>query len=203
MFFEPRLGHGLPHDPFRAIAAPRPIGWVSTLSKEGILNLAPYSFFNAVAGQPPMVMISSEGIKDSIRNIDATREFVINLATLPLAKKMNETSRDLSPEINEFELAGLTAVPSKLVRPPRVGESPAALECKVTEILPLKDLSGNPGERVMAIAEVVGIFINESYLTEGAFDMVKAQTLARCGYWDYQVTTELFRMPRPGYEDAH
>jgi flavin reductase (DIM6/NTAB) family NADH-FMN oxidoreductase RutF len=201
MFFEPKNGHGLPHDPFRAIVAPRPIGWVSTISSGGVVNLAPYSFFNAVAGHPPMVILSSEGIKDSITNIEATGEFVVNLATLPMAERMNETSRALASDINEFEFAGLDPAASSLVRPPRVADCPAALECKVTEMVPLKNLAGEIGERRMAIAEVVGIYINENYLTDGKFDMVKAQTLARCGYWDYQVTTELFNMPRPDLRD--
>jgi flavin reductase (DIM6/NTAB) family NADH-FMN oxidoreductase RutF len=203
MFFKPREGHGLPHDPFRAIVAPRPIGWVSTLSTGGVGNLAPYSFFNAVAGRPPMVMLSSEGIKDSITNIRDTGEFVINLATLDLAQRMNETSRDHAAEINEFETAGLTPVPSRLVVPPRVAESPAALECKVTQMVPLRDLNGDPGERLMAIGEVVGIFIDPDFLTDGKFDMVKAGTIARCGYWDYQVTTALFDMPKPDFDGGH
>tara|TARA_R110002020_G_scaffold459632_1_gene677732 strand:+ start:14699 stop:15310 length:612 start_codon:yes stop_codon:yes gene_type:complete len=203
MFFEPKNGHGLPHDPFRAIVAPRPIGWVSTVSQDGLINLAPYSFFNAVAGRPPMVILSSEGLKDSILNIEATREFVINLATLPMAERMNETSRGLPFDTNEFEFAGLESAASSLVKPPRVADCPAALECKVTDIIDLKNLAGEIGERRMAIGEVVGIYIDEQYLTDGKFDMVKAQTLARCGYWDYQVTTELFDMPRPDYRNEH
>lgn len=203
MFYEPRNGHGLPHDPFRAIVAPRPIGWISTISAEGVVNLAPYSFFNAVAGRPPMVMFASEGIKDTIRNVQATGEFVVNLATLSLARKMNETSIAVAPEVNEFNLAGLTPLPSRMVRAPRVAESPAALECRVTEILPLRDLAGDAGERMMAVGEVVGIHIDPAALTDGGFDMVKAGTLARCGYWDYQVTTDLFRMPRPDLPDPH
>ena len=182
MFFEPRAGHSLPHDPFRAIVAPRPIGWISSISAEGKVNLAPYSFFNAVAGSPPMVLFASEGIKDSIQNVEATGEFVANLATRPLAKRMNETARAHAPDVDEFAVARLTPAPSALVRPPRVAESPAALECKVTQMVPLKDLSGDSGERLMAIAEVVGIHIDEAYLKDGLFDMVAAQTIARCGY---------------------
>jgi flavin reductase (DIM6/NTAB) family NADH-FMN oxidoreductase RutF len=201
MFFEPRAGHSLPHDPFRAIVAPRPIGWISSISAEGKVNLAPYSFFNAVAGSPPMVLFASEGIKDSIQNVEATGEFVANLATRPLAKRMNETARAHAPDVDEFAVAGLTPAPSALVRPPRVAESPAALECKVTQMVPLKDLSGDSGERLMAIAEVVGIHIDEAYLKDGLFDMVAAQTIARCGYWDYAPATELFHMPRPDLID--
>ncbi|MBL1422575.1 MAG: flavin reductase family protein [Alphaproteobacteria bacterium] len=203
MFFEPRAGHNLPHDPFRAIVAPRPIGWISSISETGIVNLAPYSFFNAIAGTPPMVMFASEGIKDSITNVMATREFTVNLATKPLADRLNESARAHGAEINEFEVAGLTPIPCNFVKAPRVKESPAALECKVTEILPLKDLNGDPGDRVMAIAEVVGIHIDDSCLTDGLFDMVSARTIARCGYWDYQETTELFNMPRPDHIEPH
>ncbi|MGR3493660.1 flavin reductase family protein [Citreimonas sp.] len=203
MFFKPQDGHGLPHDPFRAIVAPRPIGWVSTVSRDGKVNLAPYSFFNAVAGRPPMVMLSSEGLKDSITNIRDTGEFVINLATLKLAERMNETSRDHPAEIDEFEPAGLTAVASTLVKPPRVAESPAALECRLTQMVPLTDLSGDAGERLMAVGQVVGIHIDDDALTDGKFDMIKVGTLARCGYWDYQVTTELFDMPKPDAKGGH
>lgn len=201
MFFEPRNGHGLPHDPFRAIVAPRPIGWVSTVSPEGVVNLAPYSFFNAVAGKPPMVMLSSEGIKDSITNIEKSGEFVINLATRKLAEQMNETSRAHASDIDEFEPAGLTPVPSRLVAPPRVGGSPASLECRVTQMVPLKDLNGESGGRLMALGEVIGIHIDESCIRGGEFDMVAAGTIARCGYWDYLEVTELFRMPRPDLPD--
>jgi flavin reductase (DIM6/NTAB) family NADH-FMN oxidoreductase RutF len=197
MFFEPRTGHKLPHDPFKAIVAPRPIGWISSMSSDNVVNLAPYSFFNAVSGRPPMVMFSSEGIKDSIRNVEATGEFVVNLATEPLARRMNETSATFDPLTNEFDASGLAAAPSRLVKPPRVAESPAALECKVTRILPLEDLDGNAGERRMAIGEVVGIHIDEACLTDGLFDMVKARTIARCGYFDYTEVTELFSMRRP------
>ncbi|MEC9343577.1 MAG: flavin reductase family protein [Pseudomonadota bacterium] len=197
MFFEPRKGHDLPHDPFRAIVAPRPIGWATSLSADGIVNLAPYSFFNGVSNYPPMVMISSEGIKDSITNIRDTGEFVVNLATEALAQRMNETSRAHPAHVDEFEPAGLTPAPCRLVRPPRVKESPAALECKVTSIVPLPDLDGDPGERLMAVGEVVGIHIDESCLKDGLFDMVAAGTIARCGYWDYARVTELFQMPRP------
>ncbi|SPJ25412.1 flavin reductase family protein [Palleronia abyssalis] len=203
MFFEPANGHGLPHDPFRAIVAPRPIGWVSTLSDTGLVNLAPYSFFNAVAGRPPMVALSSEGIKDSITNMRDTGEFVVNLATMALAKQMNETSRDFDSDVDEFGPAGLTPEPSKLVKPPRIAGVAAALECKVTQMVDLPDLQGDKGQRLMAVGEVVGIHIDDAMLTDGKFDMVKAGTIARCGYWDYQVTRELFDMPKPDVPGAH
>lgn len=198
MFYEPKDGHGLPHDPFRAIVAPRPIGWISSIGADGTVNLAPYSFFNAVAGRPPMVTFASEGLKDSARNIQETREFVVNLAVRALAEPMNETSRAVDPHVDEFVTSGLTPVPSRLVRPPRVGESPAALECKVTHIVELTDLRGESNDRWLTIGEVVGIHIDERVIVDGHFDMVAAGTIARCGYWDYTQVTEIFSMPRPG-----
>lgn len=203
MFYRPELGHGLPHDPFRAIVSPRPIGWISSVSTAGVVNLAPYSFFNAIAGHPPLVMFSSEGIKDSITNVMETREFVVNMATLPLAERMNETSRAHDTAINEFEVAGLTPIACEIVAAPRVAESPAALECKVTDIVPVKDIKGDTGDRVMAIAQVVGIHLDENFLRDGLFDNVAAQTIARCGYWEYQVSSKVFNMPRPDLITPH
>lgn len=197
MFYQPRSGHPLRHDPFKAIVAPRPIGWISSISADGVVNLAPYSFFTAVSGRPPMVIFASEGFKDSISNVEATREFVVNLATRPLADRMNETSRAHPSGIDEFGPAGLTPVASTLVRPPRVAESPAALECRVTQMVPLVDLEGNAGDRLMAIGEVIGVHIDEAYLANGMFDMVAARTIARCGYRDYAEVTGLFQMTRP------
>lgn len=197
MFFEPRKGHELPFNPFKAIVAPRPIGWITSISAAGVVNLAPYSFFNAVGDNPPMVMFASADIKDSITNIEETGEFVCNLTTMALAEQMNQTSGAYDAAINEFEPAGLTAAPSTVVRPPRVAESPAALECKLTELLPIRDLDGNDHDRRMAIGEVVGIYVDDACLVDGHFDMVKAGTIARCGYRDYAHVTELFQMTRP------
>ena len=134
-FYQPELGHDLPHDPFKAIIAPRPIGWISTVDEHGRQNLAPYSYFNAVSTRPPAVMFSSEGVKDSVRNAMSTREFVCNLATAALAEAMNQSSASVPHEVNEFELAKLATAPCRLVRPPRVAASPAALECKVLDVL--------------------------------------------------------------------
>src|SRR3954467_9243593 len=143
-FYEPRLGHGLPHDPFKAIVAPRPIGWISTVDAEGRPNLAPYSFFNAFCDSPPVVGLSSSGHKDSQRNVEETGEFVANLATRRQAEAMNQTSAALPHGVNEFEAARPAAAPSLLVRPPRVADAPAALECRLLLALPLKDLEGRP-----------------------------------------------------------
>src|SRR3954467_15799753 len=132
-FYDPRQGHGLPHDPFKAIVAPRPIGWISTVDKDGRVNLAPYSFFNGFCSTPPIVGFSSEGGKDSLEQAEAAREFVCNLATEELAEAMNRTSAPVASGIDEMALAGLEAAPSRNVRAPRVARSPAALECRVTQ----------------------------------------------------------------------
>ena len=137
-YYEPAKGHGLPHDPFNAIVGPRPIGWISSHDGEGRLNLAPYSFFNAFNYIPPIIGFSSVGRKDSLNNIEQTGEFVWNLATRPLAEQMNQSCAAVSPEVNEFELSGLTPVASKIVGVPRVGESPVSFECKVTQIIQLQ-----------------------------------------------------------------
>jgi flavin reductase (DIM6/NTAB) family NADH-FMN oxidoreductase RutF len=134
-YYEPRTGHGLPHDPFNAIVGPRPIGWISTQSKDGIVNLAPYSFFNAFNYVPPIVAFSSINYKDTVRNAEETGEFAWNLVTMPLAEAMNQTCAAVPPDVNEFELAGLTQAPSRLIQAPRVGESPVSFECKVTYLL--------------------------------------------------------------------
>lgn len=203
MFYQPELGHGLPHCPFRAMVSPRPIAWISSVSASGAVNLAPYSFFNAIAGSPPMVMFVSEGHKDTIRNIKETGEFVVNLASRALAEKLNVTSVAWSSEVNEFEAAGIQAEPSRLLRAPRVADAAGALECRVTTILPVPDLTGDVGERTMAIAQVVGIHLRDDCLEDGRFDIRRAGLIARCGYWDYQETTELFEMPRPDHITPH
>lgn len=197
MFYEPRTGHGLPHDPFKAIVAPRPIGWISSVDAEGRVNLAPYSFFNGISSRPPMVMFASEGYKDSIRNIEQTGEFVASLATLAQAEQMNETSRAHPRGVSEFGPAGLDAVASTLVAPPRVGGAPAALECRVTEILQPKDLNGETGERYLTLAEIVGVYIDDACLRDGIFDTAAAKAIARCGYRDYAVVDAMFEMIRP------
>ena len=197
MFYEPSKGHGLPHDPFKAIVAPRPIGWISTIGRDGSLNLAPYSFFNALGTNPHLVMFSSEGEKDSVAFARETGEFVANLVSHDLAERMNASSVDAPRGVSEFDYAGLTPQPSRLVRPPRVGEAHAALECKVTEIHRPKGLDGKSGERFMVIGEVVGIHIDEAVMTDGLFDIVKAGNVARLGYMDYAAVTETFSMQRP------
>ena len=200
-FYEPRLGHGLPHDPFKAIVAPRPIGWISSLSTSGGVNLAPYSFFNAFCERPPIVGFSSGGKKDSQRNIEATGEFVVNLATKKHAQQMNLTSAAVAPDVNEMELAGLAAAPCRLVKPPRVVDAPAALECKLLQTILLKDMDGRPTPNTLILGQVVGIHIDKAYLVDGIFDLRLAHPIARCGYLsDYAEVTSLFEMIRPTSE---
>lgn len=194
-----RNDHGLPHDPFKALVAPRPIGWISTIDRQGRPNLAPYSFFNAVCERPHMVMVSSSGHKHTIANIEATGEFVCNVATYGLREAMNLTSAPLADGQSEFEFAGLTPVPSVAVAPPRVGEAPAALECRLLKTVPLTDLDGRAVDQYMAIGIVVGIHIDDGALVDGLFDTANIQPLARLGYFDFAAANAgaLFTMRRP------
>lgn len=200
-FYEPASGHGLPHDPFKAIVAPRPIGWVSTLSASGIPNLAPYSFFNAVGDTPPMIAFSSSGTKDSLANVEATGEFVWNMATRALAEAMNASSAPVPPETDEFTLARLETASSWIVTPPRVAASPASLECRLLQIVTLHDLDGRETANQLVIGQVVGVHIRRAFLRDGLFDTGAAHPIMRAGYRDEYVeaTPEtMFRMTRPG-----
>ncbi|WP_246018291.1 flavin reductase family protein [Pelagibacterium montanilacus] len=199
--YEPADGHRLPHDPLKAIVAPRPIGWISTLDGEGRTNLAPYSFFAMVSGNPPILMISSEGHKHTIANIEATGAFVYNLATRAQAEAMNLSSGTFPQGVDEFERAGLEKLPSASVAPPRVAGSPAHLECRVIETRPIRDMGGQPTGAIMALGQVVHVHIDESVLVDGLFDIVRAGTIARCGYrGDYVTATSVFEMIRPTIE---
>jgi flavin reductase (DIM6/NTAB) family NADH-FMN oxidoreductase RutF len=198
-FYEPARGHGLPHDPFKAIVAPRPIGWISTRDRDGRVNLAPYSFFNAFSGKPPIVGFCSEGRKDSVRNAEATGEFVANFVSQSLAAAMNQTSAVVPSDVDEFALAGLTQAPCRIVAAPRVADAPAALECKVLQIIQLHDLDGQPLESYLTLGQVVGVHIRRAFLHDGRFDTAAAQPIARAGYrGDYFAMGELFEMLRPG-----
>jgi flavin reductase (DIM6/NTAB) family NADH-FMN oxidoreductase RutF len=189
-------GHGLKHDPFKALVAPRPIGWISSLSADGIVNLAPYSFFNGISDSPPFVMFSSSGQKDSLVNIEATGEFVCSLATYELKDQMNATSAAVGPEIDEMALAGLTPAPCKLVKPPRVAESPVALECRHFKTIPLPGKDGGEGY-IVIIGRVVGIHIDEAVIVDGKVDVTRLRPIARLGYMDYSVVDAVFSMQRP------
>jgi flavin reductase (DIM6/NTAB) family NADH-FMN oxidoreductase RutF len=197
LFYEPSKGHGLPHDPFKAIVAPRPIGWISTMSRSGAVNLAPYSFFNAFSTRPFLVWFSSEGDKDSASFARETGEFVVNLVGRDLAEQMNRSSVDAPRGVSEFEFSGLTEAPSLLVAPPRVAEAPAALECKVTEILRPTALDGRDAGVFVVAGEVVGVHIGDDFLTDGLFDVVKAGNVARLGYKDFTSVDAKFSMRGP------
>ena len=197
-FYEPRKGHGLPHDPFKAIVAPRPIGWIGTTDAQGRPNLAPYSFFNAISSFPPMVYFNSEGRKDSLNNVEATGEFTCSLVSAPLARAMNATSAPLAAGVNEFTLAGLDMAPSLRIKPPYVAEAIAALECKVTQIIQLAGIDGVKFQTWMVLGEVIGVHIDDRWLKDGIFDTAGANPIARCGYrGDYTEVVSLFEMIRP------
>ncbi|TIQ17577.1 MAG: flavin reductase family protein [Mesorhizobium sp.] len=197
MFYEPSKGHGLPHDPSKAIVAPRPIGWISTVNQAGKVNLAPYSFFNAFSTRPFIVWFSSEGEKDSASFAEETGEFVANLVSRDLAEKMVRTSVDAPRGVTEFDYADLAMAPSRLVAPPRVAAAPAALECRVTEILRPRALDGTPTSAIVVAGEVVGVHIDDAFLKDGIFDIARAGNVGRLGYMDYASVSEIFSMRRP------
>ena len=196
-FYETAKGHKLPHDPLKAIIAPRPIGWISTLNSEGRPNLAPYSFFNMVCAVPPIVVFASTGYKHSVSNAQQTGEFVVNVATFSLLHAVSVTSAPVGAEINEFEWAQLEDAPCHIVKPPRVAASPAALECKVIAINEIHDLNRQGTDSYLVQGQVVAVHIDEKYLVNGLFDTAAAQPLTRAGYMDYAATHEVFQLPRP------
>lgn len=195
-------GHGLPHDPFKAIIAPRPIGWIASQSKVGITNLAPYSFFNAFNNTPPLIGFSSIGMKDSVTNIRETGEFCWSLANYELADAMNATSASVASDKDEFLLAGLEKRPSDCVSVPHVAASPVSMECKLTQLVHLNDINGDETDAWLVIGQVVAVHIQQQYLDEnGLFDTVKADGIMRAGGpVDYfrTLTQARFQMSRPG-----
>lgn len=204
MFYRTDESHGLPYNPFNAIVVPRPIGWVSTSDVDGAVNLAPYSFFNAVAYHPPQVMYASTGnhvqggLKDSVTNIKATGEFVMNLATWPLRENVNLSSTPAPHGVDEFEVAGLTKARSELVAPPRVAESPVNMECRLVKVVELlTDDADNPN--LVVFGQVVAIHIADNVIVDGRVDIHKLQPISRLGYKDYGRVTEIFSMDRPAW----
>ncbi|PDT80970.1 flavin reductase family protein [Sinorhizobium sp. BJ1] len=198
MFYETATNrHGLPHDPFKAIVSPRPIGWIGTRATDGSLNLAPYSFFNAISDRPKLVMFSSSGYKDSVRNIEATGEFTASFASRNLSEAVNTSSVAARHGESEFEIAGLTPVEGTLVKAPFVGEAFAALECRMTEMFRPKGLDGEASDSYVVIGAVVGIHIRDEAIRDGRFDVTAVKPLARLGYMDYCDGGDVFQMVRP------
>jgi flavin reductase (DIM6/NTAB) family NADH-FMN oxidoreductase RutF len=199
MYYDPRINnHNLAHNPFNALVVPRPIGWITTISRAGVVNLAPYSYFNAVSANPPMLMFSSSGLKDSQRNAEASGEFVASLATFELREAMNLSSATVAPEVSEPQMIGLQMASSVVVRPPRVQKSPWAFECKYVKTVDLPGLDGKPSSSSIVIGAVVSIYIDDAFIVDGMVDTIKAQPIARLGYVDeYAVIDHIFRMRRP------
>jgi flavin reductase (DIM6/NTAB) family NADH-FMN oxidoreductase RutF len=188
--------HGLPNDPFKALVAPRPIGWISTLSAKGIANLAPYSFFNAMAEHPFYVVFGSNRRKHTLSNIEATGEFAVNLATWELREAVNTSSARVADEIDEFELAGLKKAPCRTIKCPRVASSPATFECHMFKII---DLPGDDGvaENFLTVGRVVGIHIDDRFIANGRVNTAAMKLIARLGYSEYATVSEAWRMRRP------
>jgi flavin reductase (DIM6/NTAB) family NADH-FMN oxidoreductase RutF len=199
-YYEPKNGHGLRHDPFNAIIAPRPIGWISSRDARGNVNLAPYSFFNAFCYHPPIIGFSSTSRKDSVHNIEETGEFVWNLATMELAKQMNATAAHVARDVSEFAIAGLTAVPCKLVNVPRVAESPVSFECRLSQIIQLQGADGEKAEAWLTLGEVVAVHIDKAMIKDGVYQTALAHPIVRAGRrGDYfEIRPEaMFEMVRP------
>jgi len=204
MFYHPADGHVLPHDPFKAIVTPRPVGWISSLDAEGRANLAPYSFFNGCGDAPPMVMFAQTGRKsrpeaekDSIANIRATGEFACNIVSEALKDAMNLSSGTYQPEVDEFELAGLTKVTGRAISAPHVAEAPAVLECRLVKIVDDLPSWREHAFNIMVIGEVVGVHIDDNCLVNGRFDVLTFKPVARLGYMDYTTVTDVWAMNRP------
>lgn len=202
MFYKPGDPLPLPRNPFKSLVVPRPIGWISTIDRNGVVNLAPYSFFNAVGDEPPMVMFACTGphaegpYKDSRLNAEETGEFVVNLASWDLREQMNQSSAHVARDVDEMAMAGLTAAPGVVVKAPRVAEAAAALECRYYKTIELPSWKPDGGNS-MVIGEVVGVHIRDDVITDGRVDITKIRPIARLGYHDYAVVEQVFSMRRP------
>lgn len=201
IFYEICNGHGLPHNPLKAIIAPRPIGWIGTRSRNGCVNLAPYSFFNMIADTPPLVMFSSSGKKDSVSFIEETGVFTVSAVGDQLKQQMNTSSVDAPRGTSEFKYSGLATAAGRLVEAPFVKEAYAALECEAVEIKQLRDREGNLSENYMVIGEVIAVHLDENILTNGLVDIKKARPVSRLGYMDYATTEEVYQMFRPKWPE--
>jgi len=205
LFYEPKKGYPLDENPFAALVFPRPIGWISTLSKNGIANLAPYSFFNAIAYEPPQVMFSATGfhsqggLKDSIANVLSNNEFVVNLATKKLKTQVNQTSIDAPHGIDEFNVFNLKKRKSRIVKPPLIAESPVNLECRLFKKIDLKTKVKN--QNIMIIGEVVGIHIDDKFIKKGKIDSLAMRAISRMGYAEYSEVYSKFFMERLNWKN--
>ena len=197
MFYRPETGHGLPHNPFNAIVSPRPIGWISTVSAQGVGNLSPFSFFNLLCQRPAIVAFACETRNHTLANCEETGEFVHNLASQSLAEMMNQSSANYPAEVDEMRYLGIESAPCVNVRPMRVAQSPASLECKVTEIRSLATLAGGKGRSVVVFGQVVGVHIRHDCLEDGIFQTTRALPMTRAGRDDYSVMDRAFSLPRP------
>ena len=196
MFYDAiRNNHGFAVDPFKSLIA-RPIGWLSTLSAEGVANLAPYSFFNAVSERPHYIVFGSSGYKDSLRNIEATGEFAVNVATYPIREAMNMSSSVVPSHVDEFALAGLTKAPCQLIKAPRVAESPANLECRLHKTMELPDDEGKVSNWLV-VGRVIGIHIDDRFIENGRVNSNAMQMISRLGYAEYATIDDVWRMRRP------
>jgi flavin reductase (DIM6/NTAB) family NADH-FMN oxidoreductase RutF len=206
IFFEPESRDRalLPWDPFKGVVVPRPIGWISSMSKAGQVNLAPYSFFNGVLSRPRIVSFCSETEKDAAAFAIESGEFCWSMATWALRGQMNATSAGLPRGQSEFEYAGLATAPCRLIRAPRVADSPAAMECRVTQVVRVRDVDGRETGGVVVYGQVVGMHLDERYVKDGRFDLAAVRPIARCGYDEYAVVERVFSMTRPaGGGSAH
>ena len=199
IFFEPeqRDRKLMPWDPFKGVVVPRPIGWISSMSKAGQVNLAPYSFFNGVQSHPRIVSFCSENEKDAAAFAIESGEFAWSMATWGLRDKMNATSEGLPRGQSEFEYAGLATAPCRIIKAPRVADSPASMECKVTQVVRVKDMDGKETGGIVIYGQVVGMHLDERFIREGRFDLAAVKPIARCGYDEYTVIERVFTMTRP------
>lgn len=204
MFYEPgKTPHGLPHDPFKSCVVPRPIGWISTVSRDGVHNLAPFSQFQNLTFDPPYVMFASNQNtrgrrKDTVNNAEQTGQFVWNMATYALREAVNKSAEEVPPEVDEFDLAGVTKAPSRIVKPSRVAESPVHFECAYHQTIRLPG-NGTMGTVDIVFGRVIAIHIADDYLTaDGHIDILKARPIARLGYFDYTSVESIFTMKIPG-----
>jgi flavin reductase (DIM6/NTAB) family NADH-FMN oxidoreductase RutF len=197
MDYDPRAEpHNLAHSPITSLVVPRPIGWISTINPSGVVNLAPYSFFNLIAGNPPFVLFSSNAPKHSQTNAETSGEFVYNMATFELREQMNISGGEHAADVSEPEIAGLEMVPSRMVKPPRVALAPIALECRYIKTIEWHGTNGKRSSSTAVIGEVVNIHIDDALIVEGMIDLSRIRPIARLGYMDYSVVDNIFTMPR-------